>query len=63
MIPTVYMSTFGQKTIFHHPSLHPDEVYNCPVREGRRQSRVNARLNTAIALKGGLLPLLGLFRK
>jgi hypothetical protein len=55
-----YMGRFEQNTIFYLPSFFPDEVYNCPVREGRRRSRGDARPNTAAALKGGLCPSTGI---
>jgi len=63
MILAYYMGIFGQNTIFQLPSLYPDEVYNCPVREGRRWSRGNASPNTVVTLKGGLRPSLGICGK
>lgn len=33
MILALDMGEIWQNTIFHHPSVYPDEVYNYPVRE------------------------------
>lgn len=50
----LYMGIFDRNTLFRHPYVCPNEVYNCPVIEGRRRSRGDAKPNAVEAGESGL---------